>query len=63
VRNEAGERVRAVRTSEGLGAPAHQRLKSQRSAPTISTAIAHLMRRQMSNKAVLDGPPCTPDGP
>jgi hypothetical protein len=31
--------------------PAHQRLKSQRSAVTaISTAIMHLMRRQMSDK-------------
>jgi hypothetical protein len=37
-------------------APAHQRLKSQRSAVTaISTAIEHLMRRQMSDKAVADG--------
>jgi hypothetical protein len=32
-------------------APAHQRLKTQRSAVTaISTAILHLMRRQMSDK-------------
>jgi hypothetical protein len=32
-------------------APAHQRLKSQRSAVTaISTATLHLMRRQMSDK-------------
>jgi hypothetical protein len=31
--------------------PAHQRLKTQRSAVTaISTAILHLMRRQMSDK-------------
>jgi hypothetical protein len=38
-------------------APAHQRLKSQRSAVTaISTAIEHLMHRQMSDKAVADGP-------
>jgi hypothetical protein len=38
-------------------APAHQRLKSQRSAVTaISTATEHLMRRQMSDKAVADGP-------
>jgi hypothetical protein len=38
-------------------APAHQRLKSQRSVVTaISTAIEHLMRRQMSDKAVADGP-------
>jgi hypothetical protein len=37
--------------------PAHQRLKSQRSAVTaISTAIKHLMHRQMSDKAVADGP-------
>jgi hypothetical protein len=37
--------------------PAHQRLKSQWSAVTaISTAIEHLMRRQMSDKAVTDGP-------
>ena len=35
---------------------AHQRLQSQRSAVTaISTAIVHLMRRQMSNKVVVDG--------
>jgi hypothetical protein len=35
----------------GRSAPAHQRLKTQRSAVTaISTAILHLMRRQMSNK-------------
>jgi hypothetical protein len=35
----------------GRSAPAHQRLKSQRSAVTaISTAIMHLMRRQMSDK-------------
>jgi uncharacterized membrane protein len=45
-------------------APAHQRLKSQRSVVTaISTAIVHLMRRQMLDKAVADGPSCTPDGP
>jgi hypothetical protein len=38
-------------------APAHQRLKSQRSAvTTISTAIVHLMRHQMSDKIVADGP-------
>ena len=44
-------------------APAHQRLKSQRSAVTaISTAIEHLMRRQMSDKAVADGPVVHPDG-
>jgi hypothetical protein len=35
----------------GRFGPAHQRLKSQRSAVTgISTAIMHLMRRQMSDK-------------
>ena len=35
----------------GRSAPVHQRLKSQRSAvTTISTAILHLMRRQMSDK-------------
>jgi hypothetical protein len=37
----------------GRSGPAHQRLKSQRSAVTaISTTILHLMRRQMSDKAV-----------
>jgi hypothetical protein len=36
----------------GRSAPADQRLKTQRSALTaISTAILHLMRRQMSDKA------------
>jgi hypothetical protein len=41
----------------GRSAPAHQRLKSQRSVVTaISTAIKHLMCRQMSDKAVTDGP-------
>jgi hypothetical protein len=41
----------------GRSAPAHQWLKSQRSAVTaISTAIKHLMCRQMSAKAVADGP-------
>jgi hypothetical protein len=35
----------------GLSAPAHQRLKTQRSAVTaISTTILHLMRRQRSDK-------------
>jgi hypothetical protein len=35
----------------GRSAPPHQRLKTQRSAVTaISTAILHLMHRQMSNK-------------
>jgi hypothetical protein len=43
-------------TDRGQSAPAHQRLKSQRSAvTTISTDIVHLMRRQMSDKAVVDG--------
>jgi hypothetical protein len=38
-------------------APAHQRLKSQWSVvTTISTAIVHLMCRQMSDKVVADGP-------
>jgi hypothetical protein len=41
----------------GWSTPAHQRLKSQRSAvTTISTTIEHLMCRQMSDKAVADGP-------
>jgi hypothetical protein len=41
----------------GRSTPAHQQLKLQRSAVTaISTAIKHLMRRQMSDKAVADGP-------
>jgi hypothetical protein len=41
----------------GRSAPAHQRLKSQRSAvTTISMAIEHIMCRQMSDKAVVDGP-------
>jgi hypothetical protein len=36
----------------GRSAPVDQRLKTQRSAVTaISTAILHLMRRQMSDKA------------
>jgi hypothetical protein len=40
----------------GQSGPAHQRLQSQRSAVTaISTAIKHLMHRQMSDKAVADG--------
>jgi hypothetical protein len=42
-------------------APAHQRLKSQRSAVTaILTAIEHLMRHQMSDKAIADGPAVHP---
>ena len=45
----------------GRSAPTHQRLKTQRSAVTaISTAILHLMRRQMSDKAVADGPTVHP---
>jgi hypothetical protein len=45
----------------GRSVPAHQRLKSQRSTVTaISTAIEHLMRRQMSDKAVVDGPTVHP---
>jgi hypothetical protein len=45
----------------GRSAPAHQRLKSQRSAVTaISTAIVHLMCRHMSDKAVVDGPALHP---
>jgi hypothetical protein len=41
----------------GQSSPAHQRLKSQRSVVTaISMAIEHLMHRQMSDKAVADGP-------
>jgi hypothetical protein len=41
----------------GRSGPAHQRLKSQRSTVmAISTAIEHLMRRQMSGKTVSDGP-------
>jgi hypothetical protein len=40
----------------GRLAPAHQRLKSQRSAVTaISTTIEHLMCCQMLDKAVVDG--------
>jgi hypothetical protein len=45
----------------GRSAPAHQRLKSQRLALTaISTAIEHLMCRQMSDKAVADSPAVHP---
>jgi hypothetical protein len=40
----------------GRSAPAHQRLESQRSTiTTISMAIVHLMRHQMSDKVVVDG--------
>jgi hypothetical protein len=43
--------VDGPRPWSGRSAPAHQRLKSQRSTVTaISTAIKHLMRRQMSDK-------------
>jgi hypothetical protein len=49
--------VDGPRPWSGRSAPAHQRLKSQRSVVTaISTAIKHLMCRQMSDKAVADGP-------
>jgi hypothetical protein len=41
----------------GRSAPAHQRLKSQRSVVTaISTTIEHLLCRQMSDKAATDSP-------
>jgi hypothetical protein len=50
-----------LRPWSGRSTPVHQRLKSQRSAVTaISTAIQHLMRRQMSDKAVADGPAVHP---
>jgi hypothetical protein len=40
----------------GRSAPAHHWMKSQRSVVTaISMAIVHLMRRHMSDKAVMDG--------
>jgi hypothetical protein len=41
----------------GRSASAHQRLKPQRSAVT---AIVHLMCRQLSDKAVADGPAVHP---
>jgi hypothetical protein len=45
----------------GRSAPTHQRLKSQRSVVTaISMAIVHLMRHQMIEKAVTDGPAVHP---
>jgi hypothetical protein len=45
----------------GRSAPTHQQLKSQRSAvTTISTAIEHLMRHQMLDKVVADGPAVHP---
>jgi hypothetical protein len=41
----------------GRSAPAHQRLKSQRSVViAILTTIVHLLRRQMSDKVVTGGP-------
>jgi hypothetical protein len=53
--------VNGPRPWSGQSAPAHQRLKSQRSVLTvISTAIVHLMCRQMSHKAVVDGPTVHP---
>jgi hypothetical protein len=53
--------VDAPRPWSGRSSPAHQRLKSQRSVVTaISTAIEHLMRRRMSDKAVADGPDVHP---
>jgi hypothetical protein len=53
--------VDGPRPLSGWSAPTHQRLKSQRSAvTTISMAIKHLMRRQMSDKAVADGPVVNP---
>jgi hypothetical protein len=46
----------------GRSGPAHQWLKSQRSAVTvISTSIQHLMRCQMLDKAVADGPVVHPE--
>jgi hypothetical protein len=49
------------RLLSGRSAPAHQWLKSQRSAVTaISTAIVYLMCCQMSNKVVADGPAVHP---
>jgi hypothetical protein len=48
----------------GSSAPAHQRLKSQWSKViAISMVIVHLMRRQMSDKAVADGPAVHPRRP
>jgi hypothetical protein len=45
----------------GRFGPAHQRLKTQRLAVTaISMAIEHLMRRQVSDKEVADGPAVHP---
>jgi hypothetical protein len=48
-------------TDHRWSTPTHQRLKLQRSAVTaISTAIMHLMHRQMLDKAVMDGPTVHP---
>jgi hypothetical protein len=45
----------------GRSAPAHQRLKTQRSAVTaISTTILHLMSRQMSDKGSRGRSGCAP---
>jgi hypothetical protein len=53
--------VDGPRPWSGRSAPAHQRLKSQRSVVTaISTAIKHLMRSQMLDKAVTDSPAVHP---
>jgi hypothetical protein len=49
--------VDGPRPWSGRSAPAHQRLKSQRSAVM---AIMHLMCRQMSDKAVVDDPTMHP---
>jgi hypothetical protein len=55
--------VDGPRPWSGRSTPAHQRLKSQRSAVTaISMAIVHLMCRQMSDKVVWTVRSCTPDG-
>jgi hypothetical protein len=55
------QRPNGPRPWSGRSAPAHQRLKSQRSAVTaISTAIEHLMRRRISDKAATDGPAVHP---
>jgi hypothetical protein len=45
----------------GRSAPSHQRLKSHRLAVmAITMTIVHLMCRQMSDKAVADGPAVHP---
>jgi hypothetical protein len=52
-----------LRLLSGQSAPAHQWLKSQRLVVmSISTAIMHLMRHQMSNKVVADGLAVHPRG-